>query len=82
MLKNDTLKNGTSLISLYGSAPPPGEHRYFCASKGKLGSGASRLAQENGFFRTKNGEGSLKTTSHLTTFMRGMCTKGRIQRRE
>ena len=24
MLKNDTLKNGTSRIGLYGSAPPPG----------------------------------------------------------
>ena len=24
MLKNDTLKNGTSRIDLYGSAPPPG----------------------------------------------------------
>ena len=23
MLKNDTLKNGTSRIGLYGSAPPP-----------------------------------------------------------
>ena len=23
MLKNDTLKNGTSCIGLYGSAPPP-----------------------------------------------------------
>ena len=25
MLKNDTLKNGTSRIGLYGSAPPPPE---------------------------------------------------------
>ena len=25
MLKNDTLKNGTSRIGLYGSAPPPAE---------------------------------------------------------
>ena len=25
MLKNDTLKNGTSRIGLYGSAPPPRE---------------------------------------------------------
>ena len=24
MLKNDTLKNGTSGVSLYGSPPPPG----------------------------------------------------------
>ena len=24
MLKNDTLKNGTSRVGLYGSAPPPG----------------------------------------------------------
>ena len=24
MLKNDTLKNGTSHIGLYGNAPPPG----------------------------------------------------------
>ena len=26
MLKNDTLKNGTSLIGLYGSAPPRGSN--------------------------------------------------------
>ena len=28
MLKNDTLKNGTSRIGLYGSAPPPGEYQW------------------------------------------------------
>ena len=27
MLKNDTLKNGTSRIGLYGSAPPPPGNR-------------------------------------------------------
>ena len=25
MLKNDTLKNGTSRVGLYGSPPPPGK---------------------------------------------------------
>ena len=29
MLKNDTLKNGTSGIGLYGSAPPPREQEQF-----------------------------------------------------
>ena len=29
MLENDTLKNGTSRIGLYGSSPPPGQdYRY------------------------------------------------------
>ena len=35
MLKNDTLKNGTSRIGLYGSAPPPSPevHNQFASEK-------------------------------------------------